>query len=160
MSPPGGWAQYLNQVGELHRQISSCDHLLLPSHPAAHDFPAGVKNGNNVACIFHFFQDFLNYSHHLFWPGKASVSETEKYSSWVWHKGGGGGLSKTGGNFHIFSEIVRVCHNVLSGEGWAPWFETRPTGLDWSLLPAGPKTFLNFLNAFSWSHQQLGFRYK
>ena len=51
-------------------------------------------------------------------------------------------------NLHILSEIVTFCQYlslflshvvfiVSSGEGWAPWFETWPTGLAWSLLPAG-----------------------
>ena len=33
-----------HQVGELYWQIPSSNHLLLPSHPAAHDFPAGLNN--------------------------------------------------------------------------------------------------------------------
>ena len=59
-------------------------------------------------------EDFYHqlYNH---MPGKTSMSETAKYSSWIWHKGGGGRLSKTGANRPVrkLTHFVRNCH-ILS----------------------------------------------
>ena len=120
---------------------------------------------------------FFSFNCYNLWPGKASMSETAKYSSWVWHKGGGGRLSKTGANrpvrnLHIFqklSHFVRDGH-ILSlvvfqcvlrwGMSTLVWNLT-----DWSGLESLTSRFL-FQFLFFWTlslviyHQQLGFRYQ
>ena len=87
---------------------------LSPLSPLAHSPASG-------ACLY------FHHCHHLL-PGKASLSEATKYSSWVRHKGGGGGLSKTGRNFYILSDFVSCALRL--GMSTLVWNPTSWSGLE------------------------------
>ena len=118
-----------HQVGQLYGKIPSSNHLLLPSHPAAHDFPAGLNKKNAQMLLEHF-------SHHRYiFSGQArracqrqrsillefdTRGEVEDFQRLV--------RTVLSENLHILSEIVTFCQYlslflshvvfiVSSGEG-------------------------------------------